>query len=81
MSFYNARTLTNKQPNKAFKLIQKRRKKIFSNRNSVSFLVFQRISTATCKIRQRNTILKVVLTATILPVTLSYRETKEHTLP
>lgn len=82
MSYYNARTLMNKQPNKAFRLIEKRRtQKIFSNGTSVSSLVFQSISMATCKIRQRNTIFKVVVIATILPVTLLYRDTKEHDLP
>lgn len=33
------------------------------------------------KIRQRNTIFKVVVIATILSVTLLYRDTKEHNLP
>lgn len=33
------------------------------------------------KIRQRNTIFKVVVIATILSVTLLYRDTKEHSLP
>lgn len=81
MSYYNARTLMNKQPNKAFRLIEKRIQKIFSNGTSVSSLVFQSVSMATCKIRQRNTIFKVVVIATILSVTLLYRDTKEHDLP